>query len=390
MIISRKKRILTALTVAAGIILIFVSILYSQRAGSSAKSGEKSSRAVPVTVATVTRGDIGDYLSAIGTVTPLNVATIQSRVSGEIMAVYFKEGQTVQQGQLLALIDPRPYEVQYQQALGQLKHDEATLRNDIANLERDRELFRQNVIAAQTLDSQEAAVSQDRGSIITDRANLANAKLQLSYCHITAPFSGRIGLRMVDPGNIIQANSSQGIAVITQIEPITVVLTVPEDSIEAVMTAMKDHDLPALVYDRSFKRKLADGVLTALDNQIDTTTGTLKLKARFPNKDGLLFPNEFVNVKLLVQTLHDQSLIPQVAIQRSSLGAFVYVVQPDNMVALHKVDVALNEGGLAAIRSGLQPGELVVTDGVDRLQQGSPVIIRKTPAESPIAVNVAQ
>jgi multidrug efflux system membrane fusion protein len=357
-------------------------------------AGAKIAAAVPVTVATVKSGDLDDYLNAIGTVTPLNTVTVVSRVSGQIMQVYFKEGQNVQKGQLLVQIDPRPYDVQYQQALGTLEHDTATLRNDILNLARDRELFKQNVIAAETLDTQQAAVAQDRGLLVTDKANVDNAKLQLTYSRVTAPLTGRIGLRMVDPGNIIQANSTQGIAVITQLQPISVVVSISEDNLEDVLAAMKLHDLPALAYDREFKKQLASGSLMALDNEIDTTTGTLKLKAIFPNENELLYPDQFVNVKLLVQTLHDQLLVPQVAIQRSAQGTFVYVVGANQTVDVHAVKLGYSQADIVAVTSGLNVGDVVVTDGVDRLQQGSLVAIRSpstnAPTSSPVAVNSHQ
>lgn len=321
-------------------------------------------------------GDLQRYLSAIGTVTPIATVTVQSRVAGQIMAVNFREGQIVKQGQLLVQIDPRPYQVQLEQARGQLARDMAALRNDTVNLERDRVLYGQNVIARQTLDTQEAAVQQDRGTLLTDKANVDNAKLQLVYSRITAPISGRIGLRLSDPGNIIQANSTQGIAVITELQPITVAFSIPEDNLELVLAAMKAGTVPAEAYDRSFHNQLASGSLLTMDNQIDTNTGTVKLKAEFPNREQTLFPNQFVNVRMLAQTLHDQVLIPLAAVQRSSLGAFAYVVKPDKTVELRKIEEGLTEGETVSVQSGLAAGETVVTGGVDRLQQGSLVTVQ--------------
>jgi multidrug efflux system membrane fusion protein len=382
--------ILALLTVATGIAIF---TLRSERARGAVSSSPDAARhriAVPVITTQAKLGDLQHYLSAIGTVTPIATVTVQSRVAGQIMTVNFREGQIVKQGQLLVQIDPRPYQVQLEQAQGQLTRDTATLRNDTVNLERDRVLSEQNVIARQTLDTQEAAVRQDRGTLLTDKANVDNAKLQLVYSRITAPISGRIGLRLVDPGNIIQANSTQGIAVITQLQPITVVFSIPEDNLELVRAAMKAGTVSAEAYDRAFHNQLATGSLLTMDNQIDTNTGTVKLKAEFPNQEETLFPNQFVNVRMLVQTLHDQVLIPLAAVQRSSLGTFAYVVKPDKTVELRKIEEGLTEGETASIHSGLAAGETVVTGGVDRLQQGSLVTVQPQASNTPLAVNVAQ
>jgi membrane fusion protein, multidrug efflux system len=386
----RLVSILALLAVAAGVAIF---TLRSQRAGGavSANPGAPKYRmAIPVVATQAKLGDLQHYLSAIGTVTPIATVTVQSRVAGQIMAVNFREGQNVKQGQSLVQIDPRPYQVQLEQARGQLAHDEAILRNDMAILSRDRVLYQQNVIAQQTLDTQEAAVRQDQGTLLTDRANVDNAKLQLTYSRITAPISGRIGLRMVDPGNIIQANSTQGIAVITQLQPITAVFSIPEDNLELVLAAMKAGTVPAAAYDRAFHHQLASGSLLTMDNQIDTNTGTVKLKAEFSNQEQTLFPNQFVNVRMLVQTLHDQVLIPLAAVQRSALGTFVYVVKPDKQVELRKIEEGLTQGETASVKSGLAAGETVVTSGVDRLQQGSLVTVQAQAAKPPLAVNVAQ
>jgi len=382
--------ILALLAVAAGVAIF---TLRSERARGAVSSGPDAARhrvAVPVIATLAKLGDLKRYLSAIGTVTPIATVTVQSRVAGQIMEVNFREGQIVKQGQLLVQIDPRPYQVQLEQAQGQLAHDTATLRNDTVNLERDRMLYGQNVIARQTLDTQEAAVRQDRGTLLTDKANVDNAKLQLIYSRITAPISGRIGLRLVDPGNIIQTNSTQGIAVITQLQPITVVFSIPEDNLELVLAAMRAGTVPAEAYDRAFHNRLATGALLTMDNQIDTNTGTVKLKAEFPNQEQTLFPNQFVNVHMLAQTLHDQVLIPLAAVQRSSLGAFTYVVKPDKTVELRKIEEGLTEGETISVQSGLAAGETVVTSGVDRLQQGSLVTVQPQALKPSLAVNVAQ
>jgi multidrug efflux system membrane fusion protein len=387
---KRLVSILALLAVAAG---VAVFTLRSERARGAMSSSPDAARhriAVPVVATQAKLGDLQRYLSAIGTVTPIATVTVQSRVAGQIMAVNFREGQIVEQGQLLVQIDPRPYQVQLEQARGQLAHDTATLRNDTVNLERDRILYGQNVIARQTLDTQEAAVRQDQGTLVTDKANVDNAKLQLVYSRITAPISGRIGLRMVDPGNILQANSTQGIAVITQLEPITVVFSIPEDEVALVVSAMKSTMLATEAYDRTFHNHLGTGSLRSIDSQINVNTGTLQLKAEFPNQEQTLFPNQFVNVRLLIQTLQNQVLIPLPAVQRSSLGTFVYVIKPDQRVELRKVQIGLTEGNTASVESGLSSGETVVTDGVDRLQQGSLVSVQTQASNPPLVVNVAQ
>jgi membrane fusion protein, multidrug efflux system len=382
--------ILGLLVLATGVALFAARSDRARGAVSSSPNGTKRHMAVPVVASQAKLGDLQHYVSAIGTVTPLATVNVISRVAGQIMEVAFHEGQIVQQGQLLVQIDPRPYQVQLEQARGQLAHDVATLRNDSVNLERDRTLYSQNVIAQQTLDTQDATVRQDRGTILTDHANVDNASLQLIYSRITSPISGRIGLRLVDPGNMIQANSTQAIAVITQLQPITVVYSIPEDNLELLLAAMKAGTVPAEAYDRSFHKLLAGGSVLTMDNEIDTNTGTVKLKAEFANKEQTLFPNQFVNVRMLAQTLHDQVLIPLAAVQRSSLGSFVYVVRPDQTVELRKINEGLTEGDNLAVQSGLTAGETVVTDGVDRLQQGSLVTVQPAPSKPALAVNVAQ
>jgi multidrug efflux system membrane fusion protein len=382
--------IFALLAVAAGVAIFALRSERARGAVSSSANTLARPSAVPVLAAQAKLGDLPRYLSAIGTVTPLATVTVQSRVAGQIMTVNFREGQLVQQGQLLLQIDPRPYQVQLEQAQGQLAHDTAMLRNDKVNLRRDRILYAQNVIARQTLDTQEAAVLQDHGTLLSDKANVDNAKLQLVYSRVTAPISGRIGLRMVDPGNIIQANSTQGIAVITQLQPITVAFSIPEDNVELVLSEMKSRLLLAEAYDRTFHNQLATGSLLSIDSQINVNTGTLGLKAEFPNQRQTLFPNQFVNVRLLVQTLQNRVLIPLQAVQRSSLGTFVYVVKPDKTVALRKVEVGLTQGTITAVDSGLSTGETVVTDGVDRLQQGSLVSVQMQASNPSLKVNVAQ
>jgi len=349
----------------------------AEDASSPAKGAPAKNPAVPVSAAAAKLGDLKRYISAIGTVTAFNTVTVKSRVDGQLVEVAFKEGQLVKQGDLLAVIDPRPFQVQLAQAQGQLARDEASQRNAEITLRRDRELYQKNVIARQDLDNQESLVGQYDGAIKTDKANVDNAKLQLVYSRITSPITGRIGLRLVDQGNMVHATDTQGLAVITQLQPIAVLFSVPEDDLPRIMTALKaGGQLPVDAYDRDVKNKLASGSLLTLDNQIDQSTGTIRLKAVFPNEDNSLFPNQFVNAKMLVDTMHDVVLVPAAAVQRSSQGMFVYVVQPDQTVQIRNVTVTTTQGELSAIGSGLKQGELVVTDGVDKLRQGAKVAVQ--------------
>ena len=356
---------------------IYLLMIRSGKAGGtvSAEHGP-AVHPVPVSAIQARSGDFERFLTELGTVTPLNTVTVTSRVEGQIVKVNFQEGQIVKAGELLVQIDPRPFQVQFEQADGQQARDQAALKNDLLNLERDQALFQQEVIPKQTLDAQVEAVSQDRGALVTDKANMDNARLQLIYSRITAPIGGRIGLRMIDPGNIVQANASQPITTITQLQPISVVFTIPEDDVPAVVGNIQSHPMPVKAYDRSLIHKLADGTMLSFNNQIDTATGTLKLKASFPNENNELFPNQFVNVKLLIETLHDQVLIPSAALQRSSNGAFVYVVKPDNTVELRNVTVGYTQAGVSTIKNGVLAGERVVTQGVDRLQNGTLVSVQ--------------
>jgi len=332
---------------------------------------------VPVAAVPAKVGDLNQYISAIGTVTAYNTVTIKSRVDGALDKVNFTEGQLVKAGDLLAEIDPRPYQVQLEQAEGTLAKDVASLQNAKVTFARDQELFRQNALARQDLDNQETAVGQYAGSIQSDKGAVDNAKLQLTYSRITSPITGRVGLRLVDVGNIIHATDTTGLAVITQLQPIAVDFSIPEDDLPSLETAMKaDPQLPVAAYDRDFKHQLAAGKLLTTDNQIDQTTGTIKLKASFPNADNVLFPNQFVNAKLLVSTIHNAILIPAAGLQRSQQGSFVYVVKPDQTVEMRPLTVGATQGDVAAIDKGLAAGDLVVTDGVDKLQQGSHVSVQ--------------
>ena len=335
-------------------------------------------RIIPVVTAIVQQKDIDAYLNGLGTVTAFKTVTIRSRVEGELINVAFAEGQMVKEGDLLAEIDRRPFDVQLQQAEGQLARDEATLKSAEFTLKRYQELILSKSISAQQVDEQRALVQQTAGAIQSDQAAVENAKLQLSYCHIAAPISGRIGLRLVDQGNIVRANDPSGLAVITQLQPIALVFTIPQDEIVRVQKPQQSgQPLAVDAYDRDFKTRLASGKLLAIDNQVDSTTGTVRLKAVFDNEDGLLFPNQFVNARLLVDTKRDAIVVPSAAVQRGPNSIFVYVVQPDDTVELRTIKPGIVEGAETAIESGLSPGEIVVTEGVDKLQTGTQITTRE-------------
>jgi len=375
---ARKKRLWPWIAaLAVGALLLYV--LMSRRgtaADAAARAGKKggAGRTIPVTVATARTGDFGVYITGLGTVTPIATVTVRGRVDGQIINVAFREGQLVRAGDLLVEIDPRPFEVQLMQAEGQLAKDEAALKNANIDLERYRVLMEQDAIPRQQLDTQIATVNQDEAALKSDAAQVASAKLNLVYCRITAPVSGRVGLRLVDVGNMVHAADSTGLVVITQLQPITVLFTVSADRLPAVEQQLAaGRRLVTDAYDRDLKNKLATGWLMAVDNQIDQTTGTVRMKASFPNEKMELFPNQFVNARLQVDTLKNAVLVPTAAIQRSPQSTFVYVVKPDSTVDLRSVEVQLTEGDETSVKSGLAPGDIVVTDGVDKLQPGSKV-----------------
>ncbi len=349
----------------------------------SAPPPKTAARAVPVVTATVQQRDMNLYLNGLGLVTAFKMVTIRSRVEGELIKVAFDEGQMVREGELLAEIDPRPFEVQREQAEGQLARDEAIRKAAKLTLSRLKELLTTKSATAQEVDEQSAIVQQVEGTLRAAQATVANAKLQLTYCSIVAPISGRIGLRLVDQGNIVRANDPSGMAVITQLQPIALVFTIPQDDIARVLKQKSGGaTLTVDAFDRDFKTKLARGKLMAIDNQVDPTTGTVRLKAMFENEDGRLFPNQFVNARLHIDTQRDAIVVPSAAVQRGPTSMFVYVVQADETVELRNVVIGPTEGAETSIESGLGADEIVVTDGIDKLQPGAKITTRQKEKKS--------
>lgn len=377
----RRSRLRPFLWLLLVVAIIAAAVWYLPRHNNQPKEAGRpqSGAPVPVGVASVAKGDVPVTLSQLGTVTPLAMVTVKTQISGYLMQVAFQEGQMVNKGDFLAQIDPRPYQVALENAEAQLAKDQALLKNAQLDLQRYNTLVAQNSIAKQTRDTQISLVAQDEATVKADQAQIDAQKLNLTYCRIVSPVTGRVGLRQVDAGNYVQTSDPNGIVVVTQLQPISVIFTVPEDNLPDVMKRLRAGAvLPVTAYDRTGATELAKGRLETVDNQIDTTTGTAKLRAIFDNEQDLLFPNQFVNVKLLVNTLHDTVIVPPSAIQRGAPGTFVYVVKSDRTVAVEKVKLGPSDGQHVAILSGLDPGANIVIDGTDRLRDGAKVTVAES------------
>ncbi len=347
---------------------------HMQRQAGGGRHGMRGGALPPVQAATATRESVPRYLSGLGTITATNTVTVRSRVSGQLMALHFQEGQQVNAGDLLAEIDPSEFKVALAQAQGQLAKDKATLANARRDLARYQQLVKTSLVSRQDLDTQQALVTESEGTVKADEASVASAQLQLDWSRITAPISGRVGLKQVDIGNQISSSDTTGIVVLTQTHPIDLVFTLPESDIATVVQAQKaGQPLVVEAWDRTNKQKLSSGSLLSLDNQIDATTGTIKLKARFNNQDDALFPNQFVNARMLVATQQDAVVIPAAALQMGNEGNFVWVVNENNQVSKHIVTPGIQDSQKVVIAAGLSAGDRVVTDGIDRLTEGAKV-----------------
>ena len=373
-----RARIVIILGCVLLIVIGATAVRYTKKPAQNSKGAAPNAagRGVPVLAEAVATRDVPVYLRGLGSVSAFNTVTVKARVDGQITKINFCEGQEVKQGDLLVEIDSRPYVAQLHTAEANLAKDEATLTDAKLNLARYTELWKAGVISQQQYNTQQSLVGQIQGSIGADQAAIENAKLQLVYARITSPIGGRIGLRLVDVGNIVHASDQNGLVVITQLQPIAVLFTLPEDYIPQVLQHMRKAPLDVDAYSRDDRTKLASGKLLTLNNEIDATTGTNKYKAVFQNEDRVLWPNQFFNIRLLLETRQNAITVPAAAIQRGNQGTFTYVVKPDNTVEPRVVKVGVTEGNLASIESGLQPGEMVVTDGQDKLQPGAKVEVQ--------------
>ena len=366
--------VLIVAIIAGGIAWVVLRAPANTPASKGRGGFDPNARPMPVVAAPARKGNIDVYIDALGTVTPRNMVVVRARVDGQLLSVAFREGQNVKAGDLLAQIDARPFEVQLTQANGQMARDQAQLKNAQVDLERYRTLLTQDSISKQQVDTQEALVRQYQGAVQSDQGAIDNAKLQITYARITAPIGGRVGLRLVDPGNMVHASDANGLVTITQVQPITVIYPVPEDNVPRIVKRIQgSQEVAVEAFDRSGKNKLATGRLLTIDNQIDTATGTVKLRAEFPNQDAALFPNQFVNVRMAVETRQDVTLVPSAAIQRGAPGTFVFLVKQDQSVAMTPVKLGAVEGESTEVQSGVDPGNLVVVDGADKLRDGSKV-----------------
>jgi membrane fusion protein, multidrug efflux system len=379
----RRGRLWGPLGWGLGLLLLVAGLaylVYPRQAAQPARGRFATTGPMPVAVAQAAKGDMPIILTGLGTVTPLATVTVKTQINGQLTQIAFQEGQLVQKGDFLAEIDPRPYQAALDQMQGQLARDQALLRTAEVDLNRYRTLVAQDSIAKQQYDTQVELVRQDQGVVKTDQALVDNARLNLNYCHIVSPVTGRVGLRQVDQGNYVQTSDANGLVVITQVQPITVIFTLPEDNLPPVLKRLRaGASLAVTAYDRSQQTKLATGTLNTTDNQIDVTTGTVKLRAQFANDDESLFPNQFVNVQLLVDTQHDTLIVPTSAIQRGAPGTFVYAVQPDSTVKVAAVKLGPTANDKVAIASGLEPGDKVVVDGADKLRDGAKVTLASEP-----------
>jgi multidrug efflux system membrane fusion protein len=379
---SKSKR-MWAICLVAILVLGVSSAVWSGKHKEDPATAGEANHSVIIHASVAVRGDMGLYLDALGTVTPISTINVFSQVSGQVLAVHYHEGQIVHNGDPLIDIDPRPYRAQLQQAEGLLDHDRGVLKQAEIDLARYKEAFASNAVAKQILDDQEQIVIQDQGAVKFDLGQVQYAEVQLSYCHITAPTSGRVGLRLVDSGNTVFAGSSNALVVITELQPITVVFNVAEDHLGEVQAQLRQHkSLAVEAFDRSAETKLATGTLLTVDNQIDTSTGTVRFRSEFSNRDLALFPNQFVNARLLVKTLKDSVLIPSAAIQRNGTEAFVFVVDKD-AVSVRNITEQSTDGGTTAVE-GLRAGEIVALSSFDKLQEGTPVQVEQSPQKTTV------
>jgi len=361
------------------LLVVVAGIVWWARHQGTPEHARNGRNAVPMSIVpeAVGRGDIGVNINALGTVTSLATVTVRTQISGYLMKIDFKEGDEVKKGDLLAEIDSRPYEAALAQAKGNLARDEALLKGAQVDLTRYQGLAAQNAVPRQTLDTQVALVAQDQGTVEADRAAVNAAQVNLNYCHIVSPIDGRVGIRLVDQGNYVTPGDTNGLVVITQLKPISVLFTVPEDNLQAILKRLQQGaKLPTTALDRSSTKTLAQGVVQSTDSQIDPTTGTIKLRATFPNDDEALFPNQFVNIRLLLDTHKNVVIMPTAGVQRGVPGTFVYLVNADNTVSVRKIELGITDGDNVEVKSGLQPGDKIVIDGADKLRDGAKINVR--------------